>query len=177
MYGAGAEYALHSLLILATRPDPVSVRDLATFQQIPERFLAKLFTRLKKAGIVQGIEGIAGGFTLARPARQIQVMEVLAAVDPGRTLFACAEIRRHCALFGATAPGWATAGSCRIHAFMLDAELALQEFLASKTLSDLVCEFECKAPKEFVQETGAWFQHRKGARARKASVRRTDPDL
>ena len=49
MYGAGAEYALHSLLILATRPDPVSVRDLATYQQIPERFLAKIFTRLKKA--------------------------------------------------------------------------------------------------------------------------------
>ena len=40
MYGAGAEYALHSLLTLATHPEPVSLRDLATFQKIPERFLA-----------------------------------------------------------------------------------------------------------------------------------------
>jgi Rrf2 family protein len=164
MYGAGAEYALHSLLTLATRPEPVSVRDLATYQKIPERFLAKIFTRLKKAKIVKGIEGVAGGFALARPAGEIRVMEVLAAVDPGRTLFACAEIRSNCALFGATAPGWATAGPCRIHAFMLDAERVLQDFLASKTLADLVCEFEHKAPKKFIQETGIWFQQRKQSR-------------
>jgi len=177
MYGAGAEYALHSLLILATRPEPVSVRDLATYQQIPERFLAKIFTRLKKAKIVRGLEGIAGGFALARPAGQIPVMEVLAAVDPGRTLFACAEIRSQCALFGTTAPGWATAGTCRIHAFMLDAEQVLQNFLASKTVADLVCEFEHKAPKKFIQETGAWFQERKDARSRKASPHGMAPGL
>ena len=164
MYGAGAEYALHSLLILASRPEPVSVRDLATFQKIPERFLAKIFTRLKNAGLVEGIEGIAGGFTLARPAGEIRVMEVLAAVDPDRTLFACAEIRGNCALFDATAPGWATAGTCRIHAFMLDAEKVLQDFLASRTLADLVCEFEQKAPKKFIRETGTWFQQRKQSR-------------
>ena len=164
MYGAGAEYALHSLLTLATRPEPVSVRDLATYQKIPERFLAKIFTRLKKAKLVVGIEGISGGFALARPAEGIRVMEVLSAVDPDRTLFACAEIRSSCVLFGAKAPGWATAGTCRIHAFMLDAERVLQDFLASKSLADLVCEFESKAPKQFLQETGAWFQQRKASR-------------
>lgn len=167
MYGAGAEYALHSLLTLATRPEPVSVRDLATYQEIPERFLAKIFTRLKKAGLVAGLEGIAGGFALARPAGEIRIMEVLAAVDPGRTLFTCAEIRKKCALFDATAPEWATAGTCRIHGFMLEAERVLQDFLASKTLADLICEFEHKAPKAFLQETGAWFQQRKQSRSPK----------
>jgi len=177
MYGAGAEYALHSLLTLATRPEPVSVRDLATYQKIPERFLAKIFTRLKKAKLVVGIEGISGGFVLARPAGDIRVMEVLAAVDPDRTLFACAEIRSNCALFGTTAPGWATAGTCRIHAFMLDAERVLQAFLASKTLADLACEFEQKAPKKFIRETGAWFQGRKDARNRKAPPHGMAPGL
>ena len=42
LYGAGAEYALHSLLVLAARSEPVSVRDLASFQALPERFLAKI---------------------------------------------------------------------------------------------------------------------------------------
>ena len=77
MYGAGAEYALHSLLTLATRSEPVSVRDLATYQKIPERFLAKVFTRLKKAKLVVGTEGISCGFVLARPAENIRVLEVL----------------------------------------------------------------------------------------------------
>jgi Rrf2 family protein len=169
LYGAGAEYALHSLLTLASQPEPVSVRDLATYQQIPERFLAKVFTRLKKAKLVKGIEGISGGFALARPASEIRVMEVLAAVDPDRSLFACAEIRSNCALFDTTAPAWATVGTCRIHAFMLDAERVLQDYLASKTLADLLCEFEHKAPKKFLQATGTWFQQRKTTRTQKNS--------
>lgn len=164
MYGAGAEYALHSLLVLATRPEPVSVRDLASYQQIPERFLAKVFSRLKKGRLVKSTEGVAGGFLLARPAEQIQVLQVLDAVDPERTLFACAEIRQNCALFEGPPPDWAVSGACRIHAFMQEAEQQLRAHLASKTLADLVCEFSCKAPKSFSEATGIWFQQRRSAR-------------
>jgi len=164
IYGAGAEYALHSMLILATQPASVSISDLARYQGIPERFLAKLFTRLKKASLVKGSEGISGGFILARAPETIHVLDVLKAVDPGRSLFSCAEIRENCALFGASPPKWAVAGPCRIHAFMAEAERKLHGFLASKNLSDLVGEYSCKAPKAFVVETETWFQDRKRGR-------------
>ena len=164
LYGAGAEYALHSLLILATSDAPISVVDLARFQQIPERYLAKVFTRMKDAQLVVGTEGIAGGFMLARAADDIRVVEVLDAVDPDRKLFACAEIRRNCTLFAETPPEWATAGSCRIDLFMTEAERTLRDFLASKTIADLVCEFNCKAPPEFAAESGGWFQERRAGR-------------
>lgn len=165
LYGAGAEYALHSLLVIAARAEPVSVRDLARFQELPERFLAKIFTRLQKAGLVEATEGVRGGFTLARPAERITVRDVLEAVDPDRTLFECAEIRRHCALFGDSPPGWSVAGMCRIHLFMREAEGALQQFLAGKTLVDLSREFEQKAPRHFVLDAEAWFRDRRAARA------------
>ena len=87
-----------------------------------------------------------------------------AAVDPDRKLFSCAEIRRNCTLFGETPPEWATAGSCRIDLFMTEAERTLREFLASKTLADLVCELNCKAPPEFAAESGGWFRERRAAR-------------
>jgi Rrf2 family protein len=164
LYGAGAEYALHSLLILATSDAPMSVVDLARFQQIPERYLAKVFTRMKDMQLVVGTEGIAGGYSLARAAEDIRVVEVLDAVDPDHKLFACAEIRRNCTLFGEAPPGWATAGTCRIDLFMTQAEDVLREFLASKTLADLVCEFNCKAPPEFAAESGGWFQERRAGR-------------
>lgn len=164
MYGAGAEYALHSLLVLATRPEPVSVRDLASYQQIPERFLANVFTRLKKGKLVKSTEGVAGGFLLARPADQIQILQVLEAVDPDRTLFACAEIRQNCALFDGPPPEWAISGACRIHAVMQEAEQQMRSYLAAKSLADLVCEFDCKAPKRFKVATGDWFQQRRAAR-------------
>ena len=165
LYGAGAEYALHSLLILAKTGAPVSVVDLARFQQIPERYLAKVFTRMKDATLVVGTEGIAGGFALARAAKDIRVVEVLDAVDPDRKLFSCAEIRRNCALFGETPPAWATAGSCRIDLFMTEAEDVLRDFLAAKTIADLVCELNCKAPPELAAESSGWFQERRAGRS------------
>jgi len=158
LYGAGAEYALHSMLILASCQDPASVRDLAKYQQLPERFLAKIFQRLKAAGIVRGTEGINGGFALARPPAEVTVLQVLEAVDPERSLFACAEIRQNCALFEERPPEWAIAGPCRIHAFMTEAERKLKEALASKTIADLQCELQCKTPKTFADETAQWFK-------------------
>jgi Rrf2 family protein len=166
LYGAGAEYALHSLLYLASSDAPLSVRDLARFQKIPERFLAKAFSRLRSSEIVTGIEGVSGGFALARPAKQIRVVEVLDAVDPGRRLFACAEIRRNCTLFGKKPPEWATKEDCQIDLFMKEAERTLREFLASKTLADLACEFKCKAPQEFLVESSSWFRLHRAGRTR-----------
>lgn len=173
LYGAGAEYALHSLLILASRQEPISVRDLAKYQQLPERFLAKIFSRLKAAHIVRGTEGVAGGFTLARPAQEIPVLQVLEAVDPERTLFACAEIRRNCALYEERPPQWAISGPCRIHAFMQEAEQKLKEALASKTIADLVCELGCKVPKRFSEKTAQWFDDQRRSRR---SVTRGDAE-
>ena len=171
LYGAGAEYALHSLLILAGQTAPVSVRDLAVFQKIPERFLAKLFSRLRKSNLVKGTEGITGGFVLAIPAKRIRIIDVLEAVDPGRILFACAEIRRNCALYDGTPPEWAIRGMCRIHSFMSEAEHVLKLYLASKTLVDLVWEFGCKAPPEFLRNADVWFRESKQKRTRRADAR------
>jgi Rrf2 family protein len=171
LYGAGAEYALHSLLILASRSGPASVRDLASFQRIPERFLAKVFTRLEKAKIVRGLEGVAGGFVLARSAERLPVLDILSAVDPDRTLFACAEIRRHCALFGEAPPAWSVSGMCRIHLFMREAEAALHAALASKTLADLGRELEAKAPQRFIADSELWFRERRGRRTRRRPSR------
>lgn len=161
MYGAGAEYALHSLLTLAGQSEPVSVRDLSQYQRIPERFLAKVFTRLVKAKLVKASEGISGGFVLARPAEGISVNDILEAVDPGRTLFTCAEIRRNCVLFGKNPPTWSTSGMCRIHLFMTEAERELRTILASKTLADLARELDRKAPPDFVNGSELWFKDRK----------------
>ena len=164
LYGASAEYALHSLLIMLARKEPVSVRDLARFQILPQRFLAKVFTRLKRAGLVNGIEGISGGFALARSPEQISVMEVLEAVDPNRSFFECAEIRRNCELFGSTPPIWSVAGPCRIHLVMQEAELAARSVLTSKSLAGLGREFEHKAPDEFMRAAESWFHQSRNAR-------------
>jgi Rrf2 family protein len=132
---------------------------------LPERYLAKLFTRLKSAGLIVGREGIQGGYTLARSPDKISVRDILDAVSPDSVLFECAEIRRHCALYHDEPPPWSVKGMCRIHLFMKETEDNLRKLLAAKSLADLGNEFEKKAPSQFIRDAETWFLNRREKRA------------
>src|SRR5262249_18862378 len=142
------EYALHCLLFLAGPPAGVtaaSVRDLAEMQGISVEYLAKLFTKLQRAGLVVATEGARGGVALARAPEHISVLDVVAAIDGKKSLFECRNIRAGCAVFG-NAPRWVTSGVCSIHAVMLEAEKRVREVLAEHTLADLAGRVLAKAP-------------------------------
>ncbi len=78
-----AEYALRAMAWIASHPPraPVLARDLSAGTQIPAQYLSKILRRLVLAGILESRKGRGGGFTLARPPREIRFREVLAAVD------------------------------------------------------------------------------------------------
>jgi Rrf2 family protein len=165
----GVEYGLHCLLYL-TEPAPgvpeASVRDLAELQGVPAEYLAKLFTKLHKAGLVIATEGAKGGFALARPAQQISVLDVVLAIDGDKPLFECREVRERCAVFGDTAPTWATSGVCAIHSVMQQAEKRMREALASQTLEDLAGRMAAKAPRTFGPAVVKWLDSRAAGRRR-----------
>ena len=48
---------------------------------IPVQFLEQLFSTLRRAGILVSHRGAKGGYTLARPASEINVLEVVQALD------------------------------------------------------------------------------------------------
>ncbi|MBN3802360.1 Rrf2 family transcriptional regulator [Paraburkholderia sp. Ac-20336] len=159
----GVEYGLHCLLYL-TRPhgaaEEASVRDLAELQGLPGEFVAKLFTRLAKAGLVVATEGVKGGFKLARSANRITVLDVLDAIDGGKSLFECREIRSRCAIFDHAAPGWATRGVCSVHAVMQAAEKAMRSELKQHTLDDLARRVADKSPPAYGVQVVKWLSDR-----------------
>jgi len=165
---ASVEYGMHCLLWLTGAGEtPLSSRDLADLQGISPTFLAKIFTKLEKAGIVRATEGVRGGYALARSPNDISVLDVVDAIEGDKPLFDCQEIRGRCALFGEQAPGWATAGTCSIHAVMLRAEKAMRETLASQSLADIAAAVGSKAPAVFADDVRDWIDQRTGSRARK----------
>jgi Rrf2 family protein len=164
---AGVEYGLHCLLWLASSTGaPLSSRDLADLQGISPSFLAKVFPKLEKMGIVKASEGVRGGYLLAKRPEDITVLEVVDAIEGKKPLFDCQEIRGRCAVFRGETPTWATKGVCAIHAVMLRAEKAMRESLASQTLADIAGVFQCKTPPEFSQDLGRWFEDRERTRIR-----------
>ncbi|HRE03149.1 MAG TPA: Rrf2 family transcriptional regulator [Ilumatobacteraceae bacterium] len=73
--------ALLSLALHADEPGPTSVADIAKRTGLPQPYLEQILLALKGAGLVRSKRGVGGGYTLARPAEQIHLSEILSAVD------------------------------------------------------------------------------------------------
>ncbi len=75
-------YSVKALLDLSLQPKykPVSVRAIATRQDIPAPYLEKLLIEMRRASLVESIRGVQGGYKLARSPDQISLGEILEAV-------------------------------------------------------------------------------------------------
>lgn len=59
----------------------VSIAAIGERRHLSSAYLEQLFGKLRKAGLLEGVRGPAGGYRLARPADQITVIDILKAVD------------------------------------------------------------------------------------------------
>jgi len=78
--GRYAMVAMADLALLAGG-DLVSLSELSRRQDISLPYLEQLFVKLRRAELVESVRGPGGGYRLARPASEIRVVEIFAAVD------------------------------------------------------------------------------------------------
>lgn len=78
-----SRYAVVALAELARcgAEAPVPLAQVAERRGIPLQFLEQLFSTLRRAGILNSQRGVKGGYSLARPAEEITVLEVVQALD------------------------------------------------------------------------------------------------
>jgi Rrf2 family transcriptional regulator, cysteine metabolism repressor len=76
-------YALSALIELHRQGSagPVPIAELARRREIPVQFLEQLFATLRRAGILRSQRGVKGGYTLARPATEVTVLELVELLD------------------------------------------------------------------------------------------------
>ncbi|MBD3402038.1 Rrf2 family transcriptional regulator [candidate division GN15 bacterium] len=127
------EYGMFGVLYLAEQ-DPnkvVPLSEISEAQNIPEKFLAKIFQSLSKSGIIRSHRGVRGGFTLARDPKEISVKDVLETIQGPYHLMKCTEDQRNC-----------TDGKsdefCALRELILEAERRLVQVFEQHTLADLV---------------------------------------
>jgi Rrf2 family protein len=73
--------ALLDLCLHSAYNTPVPVSDIARRQNLGTAFLEQLLRPLKKAGLVAPWRGMKGGYTLARPAEELSLWDILRALD------------------------------------------------------------------------------------------------
>jgi Rrf2 family protein len=78
-----AKYALQALVYLARDygHGPVLIADIAEKEQIPQKFLELILLELKNAGILVSKKGKGGGYTLAKPPREITFGQIIRQID------------------------------------------------------------------------------------------------
>lgn len=124
------DYALRAMIHLAERGDegPVSARKLAQAEQISPQFASKIMQKLQSAHLVTSTMGPKGGFVLARPAEEINLLDVIQAVQGPVSVSDCVFSRDVCP----------RRPSCTISPRLAALQGMIEGFLKGISVADLV---------------------------------------
>lgn len=93
------DYALRVLMTLAVRaPERVPTSEIATIFRLSENHLSKVATQLVRDGFAASERGRNGGLTLARPADEISVGDVVRAMKRDDPVVECFGTDKSCVI-------------------------------------------------------------------------------
>ena len=155
----GVEWALHVAAVLAVVPPDrgMTAAKLAEYHGVPSAYLAKHLQALTRAGVFEAVPGRRGGYRLAKPAKDITVLDVVEAVEGRMRAFECAEIRQRGPV-GTAGPKSDYHHVCGIAKVMYDAEAAYRDELRKVTINDLLGSFLRSATPGAQMRAANWMQ-------------------
>jgi Rrf2 family transcriptional regulator, cysteine metabolism repressor len=129
-FSAKSEYALRAMIDLANNAHRgvIGVKEVASRQGVPERFLEQQMTTLRKAGLVISQRGAAGGVTLATTPDKISVAAIIQALEGGLTPVTCVS---------KNSPDCAKSAACAVRDLLCRVDVAVKELLEETSLADL----------------------------------------
>jgi len=90
MFSQTVEYALRAMVVLAAKSrSPLTTQAIANDSRVPPDYLIKVLQALARGGLVTSQRGKNGGHSLTRAPREIDILEVVNAVDPIRRIRTC----------------------------------------------------------------------------------------
>lgn len=88
-----ARYGTRLMLELALHygEGPIPLRDIAQRQEISEKYLWNLMNPLKIIGLIRSTRGFYGGFALTKPPSEVNMKEIVSALEGSLCLVHCVE--------------------------------------------------------------------------------------
>ncbi len=126
-------YAVTAMLDVALHQDlgPVCLADISERQRISLSYLEQLFSKLRKAKLVDSVRGPGGGYRLAIAAIDISIGSVISAVNDSVIATQC-KGEKPCT----------PSGRCLTHSLWNDFSKKMQDFLESVSLGELMANSE-----------------------------------
>jgi Rrf2 family nitric oxide-sensitive transcriptional repressor len=122
------DYALRTLMFLATQSQRSTVADVAKLFNISTAHVAKVVNQLARLRLVRSVRGVGGGIELARAPDQIRIGDVVAAFEGRMKLLDCVDTEGVCAI----------ESFCRLKTVLGHAEKIQTDYLNSVRLADVL---------------------------------------
>ena len=121
-----SDYGLILLSNLARAKKQTAISQIANKNQISPKFLSQIAQELKKAGILASKEGVLGGYSLAKKADEIKLLDVLKVLDGELVEGKCFEDDHEC--------------TCGAGEMWTEMKKQMEETIGKKTVADLVAK-------------------------------------
>ncbi len=122
-----ADYAVRIVEYLTKNPGRWDAKTVSEGMQVPMRFCLKILRGLVQAGMVCSFKGAKGGYSLARPAGEITLLQVIESVEGPYMLSRCQKEEYSCGR-----------EHCRLHSIYEKVSQDVRQELDSYTF-DIIC--------------------------------------
>ena len=123
-------YALRVMIDLATNSNGnfISLKDIATRQEISNKYLEQIIAKLNKAGYLETARGNNGGYKLAKKPKEYRIGDILRATEGDLAPIFCLTEEGECK----------KKENCKTYSFWKGLDQVINEYVNSKTLEDLM---------------------------------------
>lgn len=133
-YSKATNHALHTMVYLTMiqTGKTIGVQSLGEIQEVSPAYLSKILTKLVKAGLIESMPGVNGGYKLTKNAKEISFLDVITAIEGNASLFNCAI--EHEELINSK--------NCLIEDVMDEAEQQMKNHLEKQLIKDVANRFD-----------------------------------
>jgi Rrf2 family transcriptional regulator, cysteine metabolism repressor len=149
LFSTKAEYGIRLMVELGRTADsaPVSLSSVADAELMPLSYLEHLVAKLREAGLVSSTRGAHGGYQLARPPEEIEMLDVVQALEGPIAPMECFhEEREGKVLCSHETDG----GACATKVLWTRVQGGVTKALSGTTLAELVMFANQHEPKDTV---------------------------
>jgi Rrf2 family transcriptional regulator, nitric oxide-sensitive transcriptional repressor len=122
------DYALRTLMFLATRRERANVADVANLFGISVHHVAKVVNQLARFGYLRSVRGVGGGIEMSRRPEEIRVGDVIECFEGNLHLLDCIGTPNVCSI----------QSFCKLKGVLAEAERLQRDYLNSVTLADVL---------------------------------------
>lgn len=160
-------FAVTAMIDLALRQHngPVTLAGISQRQKISLSYLEQLFGKLRRHDLVESTRGPGGGYSLARPPRDISVSNIIFAVDEPLDATQCAG-KQDCT----------EDGPCMTHELWATLNKRMIDYLDSVSLQDLVEQQRARDQKAPAKQISVLREHRAALELPTSTLQPIDAD-